>query len=174
MAEKVKLLPQKALETLVRDEKQNALPKPLFEDKSLRAQTFELADDVKQQLQDFQEKGIDPNDLLRKLLAEHQRKIQQQKQEIAAATSHTTSRYIPIKIKKILAQEHGKKCSIQTCQKPSQQLHHMQHYSLAHTHDPHYLAPLCNEHHQIAHSLDVKFYEIKHSHHQNQYKQIQQ
>ncbi len=161
LAEQVKLLPQKALETLVRDEKLNVLPEPFFEGKSLRAQTFELADDIKQQLQDFQEKGIDPNELLRALLAEHKQKIAQQKEQISAETKPAKSRYIPIKIKRIIKQEYGKKCSIQSCKKSSKQIHHTQRLALAHTHDPHYLAPLCNEHHLIAHSVDVRVHEVR-------------
>jgi hypothetical protein len=71
------------------------------------------------------------------------------------------SRYIPVKIKKIIAKEHGTKCSISHCPKPAQAIHHTQRFSLAGTHDPNFMAPLCKEHHTIAHSADLKFHEIR-------------
>ncbi len=39
------------------------------------------------------------------------------------------------------------------------EIHHTQRFSLASTHDPHYLAPLCKEHHQLAHAVDLKVQE---------------
>lgn len=72
-------------------------------------------------------------------------------------THSQTSRYIPLKIRRLVTKEHGNKCSIPTCHNPSETLHHSQRFALAHFHDPRYLAPLCKEHHLIAHSIDVKF-----------------
>jgi len=77
--------------------------------------------------------------------------------------SRQPSRYIPAKVKQILKEEHGTKCSIPNCTKPAGVLHHTQKFGLAHSHDPRFLAPLCHEHHVIAHSMDVKFHEIRHS-----------
>ncbi len=176
LAAKVKLLSKNALDVLVKDEKmkqsesgtietRNGLSKTLFEDKSLPGQTgslnFELSEEIIQQLNDLHAQGHDMNNLLNQMLQNRQEQIQQIKQEISEKTTPTMRRYIPIKIKKILTQEHGEKCSIQNRKKPSTQIHHTQRFALAHTHDPHYLAPLCNEHHQIAHSVDVKFHEVR-------------
>ena len=164
LAEKVKILPVRALNTLVRDEKrvanENGLQKPLFGSKNLyvRAglpgQTFELAPDVTEQLNSLRSKGIDINELLRKFL-------KQRKEEIAEEIQPASSRYIPAKVKEVLRQEHGTKCSIPTCNKPSEVIHHTQTSGLSHAHDPRFMALLCHEHHAIAHSMDVKYYEIR-------------
>ena len=68
----------------------------------------------------------------------------------------TPSRYLNIQIKKILQQEHGRKCSIPHCQKSAKIIHHTQRFALNPIHDPRFLAPLCKEHHEIAHKIDVK------------------
>src|SRR3989344_4880403 len=65
LAEKIKVLPTRALETFVRDEKYlqnpNGSQKPLFGNKSLHVQTlnFEISDDVKEELNKLSSKGID-------------------------------------------------------------------------------------------------------------------
>ena len=184
LATKIQLLPNRALETLVRDEKvalaqireqknENGSPKPLFEDKSLHVQTlnFEISPDVAEELNELYTKGIDINKLLREMLQKRRTEIAEKKEEIAQEISESLltlesaapkiSRYIPVRIKKILRQEFGEKCSISTCQRPSTTIHHTQRFALAHSHDPHYLAPLCREHHAIAHSIDIKFQRIK-------------
>ena len=84
LAEKVKVLPMSALNTLVRDEKllqnrntaqrigghEDGSQKPLFGNKCLFAQTlnFEIADDIKEQFNELHLKGIDVNELLREML----------------------------------------------------------------------------------------------------------
>ena len=83
LAEKVKILPVRALETLVRDEKQNGSQKPLFGSKSLHVQTFELADDVSKELEELHSKGIDVNEFLRKALKQRKEEIEEKKEKIA-------------------------------------------------------------------------------------------
>ena len=171
LAEKVKILPKSALETLVRDEKattrntlnknQNGLQKPLFSNERLPGQTFQLAPDVAEQLNELRSKGIDINELLRKFLKQRKEEIERKKEEIAKDTKPTSSRYVPAKVKEVLHQEHGTKCSIPTCNKQAEVIHHTQTFGLSHTHDPRFLAPLCREHHAIAHSMDVKYQEIR-------------
>ena len=183
LAEKIKILPVRALETLVRDEKylknldvsqqigeggfknKNGLQKPLFEGKSLHVQTlnFELSDDVKQELNELSSKGIEVNELLRNMLKQRKEKIEEEKEKIAGTIQPTKSGYIQVRIRKILKEEHGKKCSIPNCQKPAKVLHHTQRLSLSRTHDPRFLAPLCKEHHEIAHSIDIKYHKLKES-----------
>lgn len=199
LAEQVKLLPQKALETLVQDERiqkkliknfdepknKNGLQKQFFEDVSVRAHRCEsrnepdmggqpgakqkqniglqLSEDVQQKLLELQQKGIDINQLILEMLQKRELEIAQEKEQLAkniytGAAEKPSTRYIPIKIKKLIQKEHGTKCSIPTCQKPAEQIHHTQRFALAHTHDPHYLAPLCGNHHIIAHSIDQKFH----------------
>ncbi len=167
LAAQVKLLPQKALEVLVREEKaaiskdQNGLFEAKFDEKSVRTHEFNFSSKLNQKLQELQQKGFDLNELLLELLEKRKKEIEQTKAEVEIPAK--SSRYIPAKIKKIIKAEHVTKCSIQTCQKPSTQIHHTQRYSIAHTHDPHYLAPLCNAHHQIAHAVDIKIQEVKFS-----------
>ncbi len=201
LAEKIKLLPQKALETLVRDEKilarnsqnptfatesQNGLQISFFENKSLRAQTlngeesqaeatqvkiseaeakshphgglnFQLDKDVTVELNQLHKKGFNVSALLRELLEKRKQNIEDVKEKMSAEIDRNSSRYIPVKIRNILKQEHGEKCSITSCKKPANTIHHTQRFSLSSNHDPKYLAPLCKEHHTIAHSIDLKF-----------------
>ena len=173
LAEKVRVLPMSALNTLVRDEKylqkrstgeldsknNNGLNKPLFDAQSLCAQTlnFEIADDIKEQFNELNSKGIDVNELLRRMLKQRQEKIAETKEEIAQTIQSTTSRYISTKIQKVLKEEYGEKCSIATCQKPAEIIHHTQRFSISQNHDPRFLAPLCKDHHIIAHSVDIKY-----------------
>lgn len=201
LAEQVKILPQAALETLVRDEKsvqqelknENGLDESLFEEKSVRTHNntseqsgakrnqnieLELSDEVRQKLLELQQKEIDVNTLILEMLQKRELEIAQEKEQIAEemsgngngnTNSHTPmlarleqtrikpTRHIPIKIKKLLHKEHGNKCSIPNCKNPAEAIHHTQRFSLSHTHDPRYLAPLCRNHHIIAHSIDLKF-----------------
>ena len=67
--------------------------------------------------------------------------------------------YIAVRTKKVLAKEYGTKCSIPTCKRPAEQLHHTQTFALSKRHDPHFLAPLCKDHHVIVHAINVKVQE---------------
>lgn len=171
LAEKVKILSQKALETLARDERtlesqnghalqcvSNAFPQPLFESKSLRAQTlnFALSGELIDQLNELHAQGRDMNQLLTDLLQERKEKVEQKKEELSEAALPTESRYMSAKVSAFLKEEYGDKCSIRTCFRPAVETHHTQRFSLASTHDPKYLAPLCHEHHSIAHAVDRK------------------
>ena len=226
-ANQVQILPQQALETLVKDERiattnlhnmqenrksENGLRKTFFDQNFVRAhktetenktQTVQIADHatngrtqtanqqtiaskletaseissqkasindllkldldktVVEELLALQNKGINVSQLLGELLEKRELEIAQKKEQIASGIKRQSSRYITVKIKKILSQEHGTKCSIKTCTKPSETIHHTQRFALAGTHDPHYLAPLCREHHTIAHSIDLKFQKMK-------------
>ncbi|MEK7548156.1 MAG: hypothetical protein AAB540_04640, partial [Patescibacteria group bacterium] len=106
-------------------------------------------------------KGFDVNELLRNMLKQRKEKIEEEKEKITETIQPTTSHYIKVRIRKILKEEHGKKCSIPNCQKPATTTHHTQRFSLSQTHDPRFLAPLCKEHHEIAHSIDIKYHKIK-------------
>lgn len=79
----------------------------------------------------------------------------------APETQKPPSRYIPVKIKKLLKKEFGDKCSMPNCQKPAEQIHHTQRFAMSQNHDPRYMAHLCKEHHQIAHSIDIKFHTMR-------------
>jgi hypothetical protein len=186
LAEQVKLLPQKALETLVRDEKlavkaedRNGLQWPTFDDKSLRAQTLlgklKIDAELVEKIYELQEKGIDINEMIREMLERRDENLEEKKNEVAREaglaetkgresaekmcakdTKPANSRYISVKVRRILREEYGNKCSIAGCKRPAEQLHHTQRFALAKTHDPRFLAPLCSEHHKIAHAIDIR------------------
>jgi hypothetical protein len=167
LAEKVRLLPQKALETLVRDERilesQNGSSKPLSEAKLVRAHTtFELSSELVEELNALHGHGQDVNKILLELLQKRREEIARKKQKLSEVSQVTTSHHIPVAAKRVLQEEFGKKCSIHTCTRPATEIHHAQRFSLASTHDPHYLAPLCKEHHKIAHTIDQKVQNHRH------------
>lgn len=161
LANQVRLLSQKTLETLVRDERENDSPEPLFEEKVVRAHNFELSEEVVQELNRLSEQGQDVNAILLELLQGRRAAIEEKKVALAEETQVTDSRYIPVAIRRVLKEEHGSKCSMPTCARPAQEIHHTQRFSLARTHDPHYLAPLCREHHQLAHAVDIKYHQVR-------------
>jgi hypothetical protein len=160
LAEKVQILSRGALETLVRDERhfqnKNGLSKALFDDKDLHVQTFQLSGEVVKELNTLHAQGQDVNKILLSLLQKRKQEIQEEKEKLSEEVEPTSSHYISVKVRKILEEEHGQKCSIKTCFKPAREIHHSQRFSLSHSHDPLYLAPLCHEHHLIAHSIDQK------------------
>jgi len=173
LAERVQILGQSSIETMVRDHKME-IEQGFRKAESLRTQTLpeqieilgndkglNLATDVAAQLLDLQQKGIDINEFLRGALSARDEQIQTTKNELAKTCEQTNSRYIPEKIKAIVREEYGTKCSIKHCNKPSKEIHHTQRFSVAHMHDPNYLAPMCHEHHALAHAADVKVQEIK-------------
>ncbi len=167
LAQQVQILPKKALETFVRDERIMTKLKNNLEFENLPEQKLELqpqlklSEDVRQRLLELQEKEIDINALIVQMLNEREEKIAQKKEALSHEIQETKSRYIPAQIRKILTEEHGKKCSMKNCKKPAEEIHHTQRFSLAHSHDPKYLAPLCKEHHIIAHSIDVAFQQVR-------------
>jgi hypothetical protein len=168
LAEKIKVLPISALNTFVRDERKentnaNGSRKPLFEEKDLYVQTlhFEIDTDITEELNELHSKGIDVNELLREMLRKRKQEIAKAKEEISKTIESTESRYIPVRIKKIIQEEYGEKCSIATCQKPSTETHHTQRLSLSLNHNPKFLAPLCRDHHIIAHSIDVQYHRAR-------------
>ena len=125
---------------------------------------------VTARLLELQNKGFDLNQVLTELLDRREEEIQQEKAKIAeeieqnqarqpVAQSTKPSRYIPARVRKILQKEHGTKCSIPNCNKPAEQLHHTQMFALSHAHNPQFLAPLCKNHHTLAHSVNLKIQE---------------
>ncbi len=166
LAEALQILPKRALETWVRDEKSlniNGSAKPLFGAKSLpghelhaRQCELKISEEVTGKLLDLQNKGLDMNELLLEFLNKREEEIAQEKEAICENLQTAKSGYVPARTKKVVQKENGTKCSIVTCKKPSEELHHTQTFALSRRHDPNYLAPLCKEHHVIAHSINLK------------------
>ncbi|MBI4127129.1 hypothetical protein HY463_00300, partial [Candidatus Peregrinibacteria bacterium] len=142
MVEAVKLS-NRALETYVRDEKFTGL----------HVRDLTLNDEVKFRLAELQEKGIDVNELILKMLDKREVEIETEK---LIPVEPAKSWVIPVRIQRLIKQEFGTKCSIDSCKKPSEHIHHTRIFAMSKSHDPNYLAPLCKEHHQIAHAINLK------------------
>lgn len=163
LAEQVKILPSRAIETLVRDEKFLHVHSNLQQNLENANSRNELkfSEEVTSKLMELREKGIDINILLLDLLKKRELEIAQKKEELSVKTELTESRYIPAKVRAVIKEEFGEKCSIKHCQKQAKVIHHTQRFSLSQTHDPKFLAPLCGQHHVIAHNIDRKFLNVR-------------
>lgn len=141
--------------------------------------------EVVTQLLELKLKGHDINQIILELLQKRMEEIRQEKVGLAAEQKESTSfadeplsiestestgsdgrsskpsRYISVHIKKLLQKEHGTKCSIENCHYPAKEIHHTQRFKLGQNHNPYYLAQLCKQHHQIAHSIDLKYQEVR-------------
>ena len=178
LAEKVKILPQSALETMARDHRnflgQNASTKPLFEYESLRAQTldFEISEEVARELNQLNSLGHDVNKIILEMLKKRKMEIEEKKKQLGEAAiarmeakkaafkpgkKLKKSSYVSVKVRAVLKEEYGEKCSVPGCCKPADVNHHSQRRSLVGIDDPRYMAPLCKDHHQIAHMIDQKY-----------------
>lgn len=220
LADQLKLLPQRAVETLVRDEKaaasgprdcplqstlgvnqnlpaatqnyrpsnqdlssgpaqnQNGLQESQKAQEDVRAHTScnadsqsnnynidinkdlplleKLSPQLKEKLLELMNKGIDINNLLLQLINLHEKEIAAEKEALSAVPARP-SRHIPVMITRLIKKEFGSKCSVPACHRPAQTLHHTNIFALSKTHDPKFIAPLCKEHHILAHSLNIKF-----------------
>lgn len=113
-------------------------------------------------------KGIDINSLLLELLKKHDQYIAEEKECIAAemeggslAKLHNkavqTSRHVPARVRRVIKLEYGNKCAVPHCDKKAVTLHHTTRFSLIKKHNPFYIAPLCAEHHNLAHLMDANY-----------------
>lgn len=173
---KAELLSQPALETLVRDSKaitstdsvrsHSANPNKIVQ-KVLQSDELKLSPKIMERLLALQNKGLDLNQLLEELLDHREQKIQQEKEEMAGEKHlkpPSNSRYISKKIKSVLKQEFGTKCAHSNCTNASINIHHQQRFALDPRHNPIYLLPLCKQHHEIAHSIDIKSIQQRKNH----------
>jgi hypothetical protein len=175
LMEKIQILPQKAVEVLVRDIKYSQTEGVKMEPnvtgftqvgkdtKLLRAQKphqlLHFDEDVTTALLELQNKGIDISDIIRNALNNRKINIAQKKEKLVAETKETKSRYIKTEVRKLIEEEHGTKCSIPGCERDARKIHHTQRFALARAHDPRFMAPLCEGHHQLAHAVDQRFWE---------------
>jgi hypothetical protein len=167
---------------------------------------LQLDPDVEQELTEMQQKGIDINAFLRKILQKRKEEIEQEKTRLACEQEQRSqveplgrqtlenwrahaekqayedwlvysgqrtfpgkqpaekqkqscaiTHYVPAKIKKIIREEHGTKCSAPNCHKPAKILHHTARFAITQNHNPQFLAPLCEAHHEIAHKIDLRY-----------------
>ncbi len=170
VAETVRTLSVRAVETLVRDQKVAAAladARPgdgekirdghVTMQKTMFSEELQLDPEVQKRLLDMQKKGLDINKLLKEFLQKHQEVIEAEKNRIAENLPSTaSSHYVPARVKNVLLQEFGKKCSVPECYRPAETLHHTRRFALVASHDPRFMAPLCVGHHELAHRVDGK------------------
>lgn len=178
LVKQAQTLSKRALETLVRDERlaacesvpghksgqQNSLTVKCIENLIAKPQNqLHFSPENQARLLELQNKGIDINELLKEFLDKREKEIKEEKEKIAEKLiekeklSQKQSKHIPTMVERVLKREYGTKCSIATCKRPAENLHHTLRFALHSSHDPHYIAPLCKEHHLIAHSIDRQF-----------------
>lgn len=163
-ADQAENLSTRSLETLVRDEKilQRELHVQLVPTQSAVYASVGFKSETAQRLERLRSKGIDLDQLINLLLDQREQNLAEEKEKIAKEMEVSlSSRYIPARVKNILKQEHGDRCSIPGCGKLTSVIHHTRRFGLSANHNPRYLAPLCREHHQIAHSIDRQFLRVK-------------
>lgn len=166
-----KNLSKAALEVFVKDYKsgyRDGLCEPSKRTQVLPGQEIlaVLSPEVKRKIKELLDKGHDINALLLQFFAQREEQIQEEKVKLAEAQMQEqsdkevigmpVSRYISAKIRKIVYAEHGSKCSIPGCKRESKVLHHSARFAIARVHDPRFLAPLCAEHHELVHAVDVR------------------
>ncbi len=159
LAAKVQIMSTRTLEVFSRDVRNLHVKKP--ESNLLFAQELHLDEDVQSRLLELERKGIYINQLLREALDRREKEITQAKERVAESLPEQSSRYIPVRVRNILKKEYGQKCAKNGCSKMSKNIHHMRRWALDESHDPSFLAPLCLEHHQIAHAIDVRVQEMR-------------
>lgn len=174
LSEKVQTLSKKALDQYVRDvkselsssEPRNEVLSKLptieeFLDVQALVEELELNIEVVNQLHELKQKGININELLLNLLHQREKNIQEQKHQFAEKADHMAqekpeTRHIPMRIKKILHEEYGTKCAHPNCIKLAQNIHHTARFGQTQSHNVLFMAPLCAQHHEIAHAIDIK------------------
>ncbi len=143
-----------------------------------KSDTLTLSPSVHQKLLELQQKGLDINQILLEFLQKRELEIAQKKeqiskkvlqkeevrdkeaeilQEFSLASIKSQSRYIPKVARKIIHEEFGTKCSVKSCQKRAENIHHTLPFSLSKSNDPKFLVPLCKEHHELEHSINSKY-----------------
>ena len=183
LAASAQVLSNRSLEVLVHDIKsaqitqksgrlkvQNGLHKPQKGPESLhvqRAPRLKLRVDVVTRLKKLQEKGIDVNELINVMLDSREQQLADTKSQVAEkihlrererrSQGKAPSRYISTHTKQVLEQEYGTKCAHDSCTRDAADLHHTVPFALSGSNNPYYLAPLCKEHHDIAHAMNSKF-----------------
>lgn len=170
-AEKVEMLPKNSLETYVKGIKAqcvNSLPgeaiaKPV---ESFVSLSFKIDSETEFKLRKFKLKlekekkqAMTFNEVLKELMdrAEkvelqkerpcEKRKIRERREPIP---DQPASRHIPAQTKKELDAKYDGRCAFPNCNRPESELHHAERWALTKNHE--HIAPLCEEHHKIAHA----------------------
>jgi len=158
-------------ESVAQDENRNGLFERKNDDKSVHVNTLakienliklNLADEVVAKLSELREKGIDVSELILEFLEKRENEIEERKakivleQALKAKDKVVVTRHIPVEVRKVLVEEHGTKCAVSNCKKLAETMHHTARFALVKEHNPYFMAPLCIEHHEIAHAIDLR------------------
>lgn len=177
-------LSHRALDTLVRDERtleslrvhsnpSQLSQKSMFGQGPTEAEVqLQLSPENLKRLLELQNKGIDFNFLIAAALDQRENEIKKEKEAIVREQeeklvmvgereSGSPSRHVPVRLVRLVKKEFGTKCAIGHCKKLAETIHHTARFALSGNHNPNYLAPLCRDHHQIAHSIDGKYQQKK-------------
>lgn len=149
LVQQVQLLSKTAVETMVRDFK-IGLSEPI------NGPRFVPGHQLQDKMDELISKGLNVDDILLELLEQREENIQKEKDNIAVTLKPTKSRYINKRTQNIIDKEHGDSCSVPNCHKKAEHIHHTRRFALSKEHNPHFLAPLCKAHHEIAHAVDLK------------------
>ncbi|MDP4008752.1 MAG: HNH endonuclease signature motif containing protein [Candidatus Peregrinibacteria bacterium] len=132
---------------------------------------LKLSEETLENLLELQEKGISVDKLFREFLQKREEELVENKAKVAIKEKakeakriedgKAVSRRLSVGVKKVLEAEFGDRCSVSGCARKSVHIHHKVPFSISGSHDPRLLAPLCREHHDIAHSVNVKYLEKK-------------
>ncbi len=165
LADKVQNLSNRGVETLVQDVHVHTNPQQYIE----VVNEPPLSDEVKKKLNELARKKIDINQFILEALQKREQEIVEEKEVQAEKAEHkmieqfvegkTISHHVPVATKRLLKKEHGEMCSIPFCRNKAVVIHHTNRFSISLSHDPRYLAPLCKQHHEIAHTVDTKVME---------------
>ena len=180
-ASKSQLLSQHALETLVRDTKvvrahSQESNKTVHSIQQVpQSKQLQLSSKMHERLLALQNKGMNLEELMEEFLNQREKRIQEEKERLAQElrekvvkqipniqpTGQTAprSRYIPVGVKKVLKQEYGDKCAHEYCTNKSTTIHHKRRFATDPSHNPLYLLPMCKQHHEITHAIDVRVQE---------------
>ncbi|MBD3328708.1 hypothetical protein GF340_05420 [Candidatus Peregrinibacteria bacterium] len=129
-----------------------SLEQAVKEHKSVHVQRFEMADDIKQKLQKLFEEGIDVNEMLRNMLNQRDKQIEENNKLQEPAKSS----YIPVKIRRAINYKYGNKCAVPNCQQKSTNIHHTLRRAIGKIHSPKFMVPLCKAHHDLEHLTDER------------------
>lgn len=160
LAEKVKELPQPALEAYVQNIRGKLTPQSQVQNILQIPQGprfvkvyYEIEESVDTALRILKsELGVlTYNELFKVLVRRKSRKIVIKVCPDCAKNVDSIGRYIPAKVRNFLAEKY-KHCGFPGCEMPYEIFHHVRRYALNPSHDPRYIVPLCKAHERLAHA----------------------
>ena len=132
---------------------------------------FQLDPEITKLLNSLHKKGIDVNEILMEMLKKRDVEIVSELERVGKkmrlrenrrkVEGKAASRYVSVQVERVLEKEFGSKCAVPNCQCESEHTHHVLPFSVVGSHDPRFMLPLCRAHHDIVHSVNMKYQENK-------------